>query len=541
MDSAAENVKHAAYAERTSTKPVAARPPSLPVPQLKILFIYPDFLEATKNKRNIPGNYSEGIASLSATLKAEGHFTSLYHLTYMPGKEEFIANVRLHAPDMIGMSIRTSAFTYASTMAEWLDDEMPEIPVMAGMYHPSLAPEEVIARRGIDAICIGEGELACSALVNHYARHKKLDLSAGSFWVKDSDGAVRKNDVMPFITDLDVLPFPDLDIFDYRNLRSNLLQKTAEVIVSRGCIYSCTYCANAQLRKVYPDASHYARFRSPENAIELLERALDKDPNIECFSFNDAILNIYEDWFYEFTALYKERIGKKFVCNLRVELIDERMVKELASSGCYLITIGLENGNEAFRTNYLHRTMSNDHVVHVSHMLKREGIIVNAYNIIGLPHETLELSLETVKLNARMHTDNVIISFFAPYPSTRLREIAEEAGFINPGVSPKDPVQLRMPGYKKSDMFYIRYSFMKLVRQYRKLYEAYDGDRLERELGRLDAAILGKRHPRRLIGELRRKKHQCEVFAKRAASRYLPSIYLGLKRKRDKKASDCVN
>ena len=504
---------------------------------LRVLFIYPDFLESTKSKKNIPGNYSEGLASLSAVLKEGGHSVSLYHLTYMPGKNEFIDTVKKYEPDIIGVSIRTSALSFSRQLAAWLDEELPDIFVMAGMYHPSLAPDEVAGLPGVDAVCIGEGEYVCLDFVNYFAEHGRLDLKADSFWVKDLDGTVYKNPVRPYITDLDALPFPDLDIFDYRNLRSNVQQNTAEVIVSRGCIYSCTYCANAQLRNIYPDKAHYARFRSPENAIRLLERVLEKDPDIECFSFNDAILNVYEDWFYAFTALYKQRIKKKYVCNLRFDLLDEKMIKELADSGCYLVTIGLENGNEEYRVKYLQRSMKNDHIVNVSHMLKNAGIIVNSYNIIGLPYETLALSLETVKLNARMYTDSIVISFFYPYPTTKLRLIAEEAGFIDPHVRPNDPVQLRMPGYSKSDMFYIRYSFLKLMRKYRKLYAACSGEQLEREITKLDRKILGTRYPRRLIGIIRRRTHWVEVFLKRAASRYLPAIYKILRRRRDNRAA----
>ena len=504
---------------------------------INVLFIYPDFLESTKFKRNIPGNYNEGLASLSAVLKEGGHSACLYHLTYMPDKGEFIEAVKSYKPDIIGISIRTSALSFSAQMAEWLDEEMPDIFVMTGMYHASLAPDEVIELRGVDAVCIGEGEHVCLDFVDYFAEHGRLNLEADSFWVRDLDGTVHKNPVRPYITDLDELPFPDIDFFDYCNLRSNVQQNTAEVIVSRGCIYSCTYCANAQLRNIYPDKAHYARFRSPENAIRLLERVLEKDPKIECFSFNDAILNVYEDWFYAFTALYKQRIRKKYVCNLRFDLLDEKMIRELADSGCYLVTIGLENGDEEYRVKYLQRSMKNDHIVNVSHMLKNAGIIVNSYNIIGLPHETLPLALETVKLNARMHTDSIVISFFYPYPTTRLREIAEESGFLDPNIGPNDPVQLRMPGFSKSDMFYIRYSFLKLMRQYRKLYAAFSGERLVQEVGRLDGKILGGRHPRRLIGFVRRRTHWGEVFLKRAASRYLPAVYKMLRRKRDEKAA----
>jgi radical SAM superfamily enzyme YgiQ (UPF0313 family) len=494
-------------------------------------------LEATKDIKNIPGNYNEGIASISAVLKLAGHSVSLYHLTYMPGKAEFIERVKSFAPDMIGLTIRTSALTFAAEMAGWLDDELPGIYVMAGGYHSSLAPEEVVSLRGIDAACVGEGEYVCLDFVNHYAEHGEPNPSADSFWLKDSEGAVRQNPVRPYITDLDALPFPDLDLFDYTRLRSNIQQNTAEVIVSRGCLYSCTYCANAQLRNIYPDRSHYTRFRSPENAIRLLERVLEKDPNIEGFSFNDAILNVYEDWFYAFTALYKQRIRKKYTCNLRFNHLDERMANELAESGCYLVTIGLENGNEEFRKKYLRRSMENEHIVKVSHLLKSVGIIVYTYNIVGLPHETLALSLETVKLNARMHADNVLVSAFYPYPTTELKKIAEEGGFIDPSVSPLDPVQLRMPQYPKSDILYTKYSFLKLIKKYRKLYTTCNGETLERKIARLDAKILSKRHPRRLIAAVRKRTHLTGVFVKRVAARLLPSVYKLLRRKRDAKAA----
>lgn len=505
--------------------------------RVKVLFIYPDFWEQTKNVRNIPGNYSEGLASISAVLKQAGHSTVLYHMTYMPEREEFCTRIREEKPDIIGMSIRTDAFGYAKQIAAWLDEFFNDIPVMAGMYHASLAPEEVIAVKGIDAVCIGEGEYPCRDFVNYFAENKELCLTTESFWVKDAEGTIHRNPIRAYITSLDELPFPDLDLFDYSNLYSNVNRNTAEVIVSRGCLYSCTYCANAQLRNLYPDKKNYARYRSPENAIGLLEQVLAKDPKIERFSFNDAILNMYEDWFYAFTALYKEKIGKRYVCNLRFDLLNEKMIKELAESGCYLVTIGLENGNEQFRTKYLQRTMKNDHMIEISHMLKKAGIIVNSYNIIGLPHETLKLSLETIKLNAQMHTDSLVISYFQPFPATKLREIALDAGFIDPDVKPGDPVKLRMPGYPRSDIIYIRYSFMKLMRQYRKLYKSLDGEKLEQAVAKLDKKILSKRHPRGFIGAFRKRKHQCEVLVKRAAAKALPSVYRGLRSLRDKRRS----
>ena len=505
------------------------------MPPIKFLFIYPDFLEATKHVKTIPGNYNEGIASLSAVLKRAGHETCLYHLTYMPEKEEFIQKVNAFAPGMIGFTIRTSIFEAAAVLAGWLHDAMPHIHVTAGGYHPSLAPEEVIAVRGIDSLCIGEGEFPCLDFVNHFAGTGKPGLQTESFWVKDETGAVHKNPVRPYVADLDALPFPDLDLYDFQGLRSNLQQNTAEVIVSRGCPYTCTYCANAQLRSLYPEKSRYTRFRSPENAVRLLELVLEKDPRIEAFSFNDAILNVFADWFYEFVELYQKRIGKKYTCNLRFNHMDEKMARALADSGCYLVTIGLENGNEEYRKKYLRRVMDNGHIVKISRLLKSVGIIVHSYNIIGLPHETLALTLETIKLNARMHADNIVASLFYPYPTTELEKISREGGFIDPSTDPRDPVRLRMPQYPKKDILYARYSFLTLIKKYRKLYAKYEGPELDRKILKMDARILGPRHPRALIGAFRKRTHLIEVFLKRAASRRLPALYKKLRSLRHKK------
>ena len=52
---------------------------------LKFLFVYPDFLGNEKRK-DMKGNYHEGIAIISAVLKQHGYQTALYHLTYAPGR-----------------------------------------------------------------------------------------------------------------------------------------------------------------------------------------------------------------------------------------------------------------------------------------------------------------------------------------------------------------------------------------------------------------------------------------------------------------------
>ena len=495
---------------------------------LHFLFVYPDFLEQTRHVRGLSGNYSEGIASISASLKSAGHSVLLYHQTYMPDKTEFIIKIKGFHPDIIGFSLRTTIMDSAKEMLGWLGQTLPDIPVIAGGYHPTLAPEEVIAIPGVDIVSRGEGELPLRDLLNDYNRTGYFNTAELGFWFKQPDGTVIKNAMRPYPCHLDELPFPDLDLFDYRNLKSNRV-KTAEVIVSRGCLYACTYCANANIRNAYEDKKNYARFRSPENAIELLERVKQKDPAVKYMNFNDAILNMFPDWFYPFMKLYKERVNLKFTCNLRFDHIDEQMCRVLADSGCYLVTIGLENGNAAFREKYLRRSMNNAHIIEVAQWLRALGIRVYTYNIVGLPYETLSLTLETIKLNARLKADSEIVSFFYPYPATDLRDISVAGGFLDPNTPRNAKVHLRMPDYPRRDIIYARYCFHRLVGLYRRIYSDSDPVWAARKEAALDRKILNPLHPRGFIGAVCAVKHHMVVGLKRLAARLTPAFYRKLR------------
>ncbi|MBQ7834935.1 MAG: B12-binding domain-containing radical SAM protein [Ruminiclostridium sp.] len=496
--------------------------------QKRLLLIYPDFLEEEKFNRKKLGNYSEGLASISAVLKQGGHDVQLYHQLYMPDRKEFIEKVKSFSPDVIGFSMRTTAVPFVTEMAGWLKAEMPEIPVGVGGYHAILVPEECIKIDGIDMVIVGEGEYPWLDYMNDLRDGvKRTDIE--SIFFKTENGEIIKNPVRPLIEDLDSLPFPDFDLFDFENLdRSKNF--TAMVMLSRGCLFSCTYCGNSQFRNIYPNKQKYCRFRSPEKSIELLELLLKKYPFIKFIEFRDAIFNMYKEWFYEFMPMYIEKIHLPFNCNLRFDVLDEEMVKMLKDGGCYMIDIGLENGNEEFRRKYLHRNMKNDHMIQVSKWFRKYKITALTYNIVGLPYETLELSLETVKLNAKLDVDKVIPNIFYPYPMTILERTAREGGFMDDSVDPNDPVQLRIPQYPKYDILYMAYNFNKLVKKYKAIY-ALPEEQAKKKEAALDKKITSKHYPRKLIYQMAKFKEDAFIFAKRTLKKVSPKLFIFLKNK----------
>lgn len=496
--------------------------------KLKLLLIYPDFLEEEMFNRNKLGNYSEGLASISAVVKAAGHDVALYHQLYMPEKQEFLDKVKSFEPDFIGFSARTTAIPFIKEMCLWLKENMPDMFVAIGGYHAILVPDEVLEIDGCNAVVVGEGEYPWRELMNS-VRDGEMRTDIESINFKLEDGTIIKNPVRALIEDLDELPFPDWDLFDYENLdRSKNF--TAMVMLSRGCLFSCTYCGNSQFRNIYPNKQKYCRFRSPEKAIELLELLIKKYPFIKYIEFRDAIFNMYKEWFYEFMPMYIEKIHLPFNCNLRFDILDEDMIRMLHEGGCYMIDIGLENGNEEFRKKYLHRNMKNDHMVEICKWFKKYKITALTYNIVGLPHETLELSLETVKLNAKLDVDKVIPNIFYPYPMTILKKTAEDAGFIDPSVDPNDPVQLRMPNYPKYDILFMAYNFNKLVRKYKAIYELPESEAKQKEAA-LDKKICSPSYPRKFLYKTAKARENAFIWSKRTLKKVSPKLFIYLKNK----------
>jgi len=195
----------------------------------------------------------------------------------MPTKAEFIKKIGDFSPDVIGFSMRTTATPFVTEFAGWLDDseEYSDIPVGIGGYHAILVPDDCLAIRGVDFVIVGEGEYPWLELIDNGQWTidngkipPKTDIESINF--KLSDGTVVKNPVRPLIEDLDTLPFPDFELFDFTNLdRSKNF--TAMVMLSRGCLFSCTYCGNSQFRNIYPNKKKFTRFRSPAKAIEMLQ------------------------------------------------------------------------------------------------------------------------------------------------------------------------------------------------------------------------------------------------------------------------------
>ncbi|MDI6759294.1 MAG: radical SAM protein, partial [Candidatus Brocadiaceae bacterium] len=367
--------------------------------------------------------------------------------------------------DLVAFSSGTNMFRYVIKYSSWIKDRFG-LPTICGGVHPTVAPEESISAKGLNMVCVGEGEEAMAELCE--AMEYKRDFrNIRNIWVKDN-GRIHRNPPRSLIRDLDKLPFYDWRLFDIESLEDTQ-EGIGSYLASRGCPFKCSYCVNHQIRKIYESENTIVRFQSAGRVIEEIKAFLRSYPFIRYLVLHDDTLIKDKVWFSEFISAYKSHIHLPYMCNTRPELVTEAAAEMLKDSGCIRVWIGIESGSEDIRRNVLKRPMSQNKIKEAFSILQRYGISTQTFNMVGLPYEDSKKVLATIKLNAEIGADGMQVTIFYPYPNTELFELCKREGFLSGSVADdyRTSTILSLPTISSTQIeFYARY-FTILVRLYR--------------------------------------------------------------------------
>jgi radical SAM superfamily enzyme YgiQ (UPF0313 family) len=188
------------------------------------------------------------------------------------------------------------------------------------------------------------------------------------------------------------------------------------------------------MKKLYKGKGTYVRRRSVDNVIEEIKAVRKKYP-LRTITFTDDIFILDTKWLDEFFKKYSDEVGIPYVCYIRADLINEKIVRGLKESGCWAVCWGIESGNEYLRNAILKKRVTQVRILRTARLLKKYGIKMSVYNILGLPGETLDNALETLLLNIKIKVDWPWCSIFQPYPGTELTEYAKKKGYLDEGFS----------------------------------------------------------------------------------------------------------
>ncbi len=402
--------------------------------KMKILFIYTDI--------NSEVGFSSGIAILSAILKQEGHETKLIHVSeelgYPLDFERINRDIEAYQPGLICFSITTNQMHFVRKIGEAIKKQY-DLPILVGGHHPTADPDNVISESWVDLLCRGEGDVSIVQLVENIEKGLAIE-KIPNLYIKKGD-RILKNPLTNWTPDIDELPFDDYAIYDFSGIVKSR-RGWAEVILTRGCPYPCSYCFNAALINKYKNdlsaqnlpfkVSQYTmRRRSVANSIALLKHLKKDYPHITGFTFVDDVLAMDGEWLEEFVDRYAREINLPYACTSQPLLFNENIARLLKNSGCKVVKMGVESGNEKLRKLVLKRNITNTKLIEVFELARQYGLKPQAFNMIGLPGETQDHVIETIQLNARIKPYIVWLSTFNPYPGTELYIHCKENDMID--------------------------------------------------------------------------------------------------------------
>jgi len=360
-----------------------------------------------------------GIAFLSAIAKRDGHETSFCSLDL----HNLFRKIESTTPSIVAYSAHSCSIDQISKANSEARSRSSFVSIIGGPY-ATFSPEETL-ERGFDACCIGEGEYTFRDFLAKIDANEPYDEVLGLMTHNQQKVTLR-----PLIENLDELPFPDRDLVLSSTVIGNTSKKT--FFSSRGCPFKCTYCLNPTLQVMYRGKGRYTRRFSVDRLIDEILYVKSKY-KLDFVKFDDDVFAIKEGaWLEEFVRKYSERVKLPFNCLVRIDHINDNLLRLLKQAGCYSVTTSVDSVSEAVRDEVLSRRMGNDLVVKSLRKIDSYDIKTFVNFILDLPKATIEDELQSIGMAIQSNVTYVNYTFLVPFPGTTIHEYCRNNSYIAP-------------------------------------------------------------------------------------------------------------
>jgi len=334
--------------------------------------------------------------------------------------------------DLAGLSCMTPEFEGAEIAARQIKEFDPRLPIIFGGQHPTIVPEHAVSQEFCDFVCIGEGEETFGQFLDAWSSREDVSQVLGLAY-KGKEGQPQRNGPRPAIEDVDGIPIPAYHLLEmdrYAEADSARYtpkyKRATQIFTSRGCPWHCTYCHDLFGKRF--------RARSPENVLEEM-RLLYDTYRIQEFMVEDDIFNFDMDRAKKICDLIVEsgmKVALQFGNGIRLERMDEELVRKLAAAGTHHVSIAIESASPRIQS--LSRKNLKLHMVKdVVGWTRKYGINTLGFFMIGFPGETVEEIKMTIRFACETELDEALFSIVIPYAGTEIRSQVIRMGMYDEG------------------------------------------------------------------------------------------------------------
>lgn len=395
---------------------------------MHVVFIIPRFAA--------PGQFYQypiGLAYVYAFLKRHGVSVSCLNLchesctTYALLEREF-------AKRCVSMVCTGGMSTYWGEIEEILVSAKrikPDVITVAGGPIVTADPELAMTHLPIDYGVIGEGEYTLVDLLETLKQRGQPDNVKGLAF-RSPDGQLMLTGRREEIMDLDALPIPEYHDFGFWDMMGTIKYaqqipiletfndvRFAEIIGSRSCPFSCTFC-------YHPLGKKY-RQRSLDHIFAEIDY-LCGTFGVNVIGFNDELFSTNQARLLAFAERIKP-YNIKWYAAFRVNDVRRDVLEKLVAAGLMFAGFGIESMNDdVLKSMEKHTTRAQ--IVKALEICRQVGLECSGNIIFGDPADTAETVNESItwwKSNPRYH---VSLGFIRAVPDAPVYRAALKKGLI---------------------------------------------------------------------------------------------------------------
>jgi len=384
----------------------------------KIVLISPPYLDLYGELNTAAGRYFPlGLGYIASYLRQDGgHEVRMYepeaqNLTY----GDLTGIIREFNPDVVGLTCSTPNFYRAVELAR-LAKANSQAKIVLGGVHASALPEFIAeAYAGVfDFIVVGEGEIAMLELAKTLENNGDMQKIRGIVYMKD--GKAVRTGGMPFIDDLDSIPFPARDLIPqdlfWPNVHNARYRKCMSILTSRGCPFNCSFCASRIVSgKKY-------RMHSAEYVLEEMEMLRNHYGAQQLIITDDTFTINHERLEKICRGMIDKRLDLAWFCFSQVTAVNREVLKLMKRAGCYNIGFGVESCDEGILQR-MGKPIKPEKAVEAVRLAKEAGLKTQAFYIFGSPGETEKQMEDTIAFAKRVGSTLAFFNMLVPFPGTK--------------------------------------------------------------------------------------------------------------------------
>lgn len=342
-------------------------------------------------------------------------------------------------PLFVGLSVMSSMYLETIDAIIEMIQKNFEIPIVCGGAYATMVPERFLDM-GVPYVIRSDGEHAICRLANALENGDDPSDIPSLCYRKDGKNVI--NEIGDILNDIDGYGIPTINCPDSCFIDNDkvvpgdpqLDTLSYEVIASRGCPFTCSYCASNNLRKILPKGIKGVRTRSAKSVIDELKEATKHCKRIAFVHFYDEIFPNLPGWVDEFVVEYKKHINLPFTIWTHPKMTDETVLKKLVSVGLTEVIMGIQTGSEHIRRDIFHRYETSEDVVEATRKIRDSGVFWSSFDfMLQHPFESIEDLKDSYWLGKRLHGPFELqlhgLNFL---PGTDIVPMAIEAGHYTP-------------------------------------------------------------------------------------------------------------